>query len=107
MTSHTPGPWKAFLLNDAAEVEYGPAIVADCRASVFYQGEGRLYEIGISECHANARLIAAAPDLLRAAQLALVAITKPPIGASSEYTLDSAESALKNAIAKAEGESDE
>lgn len=57
MTKHTPGPWKVAAIP-------GSVIALDNAtiAKVFY-GER-------SVCDANARLIAAAPDMLGACQLA-------------------------------------
>ena len=58
-TTHTPGPWETADLR----VMWGSYFVADCdgKGDIGRQEEGR----------ANARLIAAAPDLLQVA-LALV-----------------------------------
>lgn len=58
-TNHTPGPWETAGLR----VMWGSYFVADC------DGKG---DIGRQdESRANARLIAAAPDLLAALRLAL------------------------------------
>lgn len=53
-TNHTPGPWAV----DNLTVRWGGYFVADC------DGKGDIARQG--ECQANARLIAAAPDLLDA-----------------------------------------
>ena len=50
---HTPGPWKATL---TAVMDEGRHIIANCA----------VYAIGKRRAFANARLIAAAPDLLAA-----------------------------------------
>ena len=86
---YTPGPWK-----------YIPGIVKH-----YVESENGDLRIGIQEmdlldghsvpAEANARLIAAAPDLLEAAKLALEKCPFP-VGAMK------AKEALKNAIAKTE-----
>lgn len=67
MSKHTPGPWseKFAAVSDSAVVfaisELGedfPSPVADCND---FDGERP-----VDECKANARLIAAAPDMLEA-----------------------------------------
>lgn len=64
MSNHTPGPWKA----DDLRVMWGGYFVADC------DGKG---DIGRkNESRANAQLIAAAPELLAQAQLAVTALQK-------------------------------
>lgn len=63
-TTHTPGPWEAADLR----VMWGSYFVADCN------GKG---DIGRQdESRANARLIAAAPDLLAALQLIVNGCTR-------------------------------
>ena len=61
--AHTPGPWRS---NDFSSSVYG-YIFGDNQAicRVFLDGD---------ECEANARLIAAAPDLLDACKKALYAL---------------------------------
>lgn len=70
MAKHTPGPWIVF--QDCSE---HPGIEApECRQTVvLFGGEDDDETAGIQgetmeEAHANARLIAAAPDLLEALQ---------------------------------------
>lgn len=60
MSAHTPGPWRS---NDFSSSVYG-YIFGDSQAvcRVFLDGD---------ECEANARLIAASPDLLDALQYAV------------------------------------
>jgi hypothetical protein len=59
MNKHTPGPWhfNADLSAHDTRLVYGldGALVADC---------GRIYKRTLEEATANARLIAAAPDML-------------------------------------------
>ena len=84
MTKHTPGPW----VKDMNEV-YGPENlpVADCN--------GRT----VQECNANARLIAASPDLLEALE-GLVLEKDYPGMSEPERQLHQA---ARAAIAKATG----
>lgn len=64
MTKHTPGPWKAVLVPGSykrpALVQAGDKVVASCLGD---QLNPEATSIG--EAAANARLIAAAPTLLR------------------------------------------
>ncbi len=56
MSEHTPGPWK---INEASKIE----IIAEGEPMVIARTPNKLYQ---KESEANARLIAAAPDLLDA-----------------------------------------
>jgi hypothetical protein len=108
MSKHTPGPWR-FALNDDGKpwlLNSGYAIVAFgaessedggqiCEVSVQSKpkrGEGWKHSCPVRD--ANARLIAAAPDLLEALQYVL--------SAHGEQLTDAFEQAHK-AIAKATG----
>ena len=116
MSAHTPGPWtfREFhgtpenielgrkhgiapvpaLTNDGARVVMsGDARIGtvDCQTA-FKRGKG--HEVACAERDANARLIAAAPDLLNACKLALM-------GFELNAAIDWSE--LERAIAKAEG----
>lgn len=95
MSAHTPGPWVVW--EGHAEVFAGPAksntpgmirgtrgIVANCESDDFGENE--------DEQEANARLIAAAPDLLEALRCLLSGVP-------------GAEVTARAAIAKAEGKS--
>jgi hypothetical protein len=63
---HTPGPWTVDLSDDRFLVRDDEEnIVADCWNGVF----GDDGEYPLDTCGPNARLIAAAPDLLAAARL--------------------------------------
>ncbi len=68
MTQHTPGPWE-HLNGDqiGAIVRERTAIIADCCTESGPQGS----QVGPDARQANARLIAAAPDLLAALQSSL------------------------------------
>lgn len=93
MSRHTPGPWKA----EAGGRE--PLVLAGLTpvAQVFALGESI---DDAAEEEANARLIAAAPDLLEALQDALSWIGKLSDWAGAE---DPNIERYRTAIAKAEG----
>lgn len=57
--SHTPGPWHLGL-RQAEQIVYNAAGWAVANATVYHGKQD------VEECKANARLIAAAPDLLAA-----------------------------------------
>lgn len=101
MAEHTPGPWKPLWDNSTGEVFIAPVdadsnIVGDCVAT--------LDELNISQAElgANARLIAAAPDLLCAAQTLIAAYGFPNNPDFPEAELPQW-LALLDAIAKAQG----
>lgn len=103
---HTPGPW----VRDAVNSEYmhdiilgydvpgwgRPVLVATCF------GENRADDINMNDAAANARLIAAAPDLLAACQL-LADWDASPNDDNDVERLSNAASAARAAIAKATG----
>lgn len=113
---HTPGPWAA----DAVMGDYETDICLDYHvqgrefpiviASVLFDDEddGATRE-GIAEAKANARLIAATPDLYDACKMILLtaATERPELGMplqSVRYTIGRAQlEAIKAAVAKAEG----
>ena len=90
-TKHTPGPWQ--LGTEKTHVFSGKVLIAGCG------GYSDNFTKGLREIQqANARLIAAAPDLLHAAQIALEVLNsyaKHDIGAKDE---------LRQAITKATGQ---
>lgn len=94
-TKHTPGPWSAFIWNKNA-----PHIITI--GIPYSDGDAHLCKIDCSiktdENKANARLIAAAPDLLRACKMALETIKH---AALEEFNIP--QDYLERAIAKAEG----
>ena len=65
---HTPGPWVVVTDDTAAQVKGFPCIHSDNYIVVGVEG---MYG-DIETDYANARLIAAAPDLLEALEMALV-----------------------------------
>ena len=92
--SHTPGPW-ALLTDFSVWAPSENALVCAC-----HSGDRRLRdtrEIHQEEAHANARLIAAAPDLLALAKRMLAAWE----GSGPGIVLDD----IRALIAKAEGRS--
>lgn len=99
---HTPGPWqlKVAEFGGPHEVSFAPKSYGRI-ASVFTPGFQNLPEAPTTqECEANARLIAAAPDLLEALEAALEYLDANP----DDYSNPRANIA-RAAIAKALGES--
>lgn len=113
MMTHTPGPWEIELVAPSYNVGY--------RFHIWPGGRGGWMIAAItnaskssedSRCEANARLIAAAPDLLEAAEAALVTL-EDEYGAnycecqpdSPGHPVSTCEGCkLRAAIAKAKGE---
>lgn len=100
-TQHTPGPWS-FEVKEEGEYQYAPRIVLSPRL----QWDGVAYKIDgqqdrRAEAIANARLIAAAPELLAALSAAYDALTDER--ADAAYKAEAAK-ALRAAIARAKGE---
>ena len=95
MSKHTPGPWTPHpRFSDGAEVR-SIAQVAWCGAAAAY-GESGNQTIDAAEACANARLIAAAPDLLDACVRLLDAVAR---GDHKAKAIDAA----RAAVAKATG----
>lgn len=94
--TYTPGPW-------AATKQEIFSCVDDARVATAWAGhdsQGMLNKaIGAAQADANARLIAAAPDLLTVAVNVEAAITE----SGTEANLDNILAALRAAIAKATG----
>ena len=101
-TTHTPGTWKV----EREELEYSPEGMY-LRGLVIHTDEAAIAELiewqAPLEAEANARLIAAAPDLLAACKhaVAVYGELKPDDGANME-TLNAYEQLLA-AITQAEG----
>jgi hypothetical protein len=93
--AHTPGPWKVHIDDNAIWVE--PPNPAD---SVICDLRGRDAAVLTDEDEANADLIAAAPDLLKAAKLAHEFFINPhkfnPLDVERTY-----EAAIRKAIGAA------
>ena len=97
MSKHTPGPWtanKPTQSNGRAEVHAGPMLVAQA-FNWLLDAEGD------EQCWADARLIAAAPDLLAALNDMLNAENSYPYGGMSESEI-AAIGKARAAIARAE-----
>lgn len=95
---HTPGPWSVFTKNDGTMMVaktpthyiakvVGSSAVGDVRAKFM----------------ADARLIAAAPDMLEALRMAAAAYAAGPNPAAVRAEMDSAIDYIRAAIAKATG----
>lgn len=93
MSKHTPGPWwlKVAHNGDCGILAYDTGVFAEAYADIRHSGEDNR-----DEALANARLIAAAPDLLEALKAINVDICM--VSASSENMR-----LVRDAIAKAEG----
>jgi hypothetical protein len=97
-TTHTPGPWRHTdaQSHSPADIQYEPAVIWQCITPVAVAHYGGAYPTE-TQANANARLIAAAPDLLEALQ-ALIATRVPGAGSKSPEWI-----AACAAIAKATG----
>lgn len=110
-TQHTPGPWECFPAKDSdGDVTISIRGHAEFIATMDTRSiDGGPYVLPPSG-EANARLIAAAPDLLEACELILFAAKEPgenPTGAtyqSMQSALASIIFTARAAIAKAKGE---
>ena len=91
---HTPGPWKAYPIEMNHGLPYTPVAANTLLAKVYSEAFGD-YE----QSEANARLVAAAPDLLAALRAMVSAQHSGPI---SDEML-AAWKQGKSAIAKATG----
>jgi len=92
MAEHTPGPWEIVDFRGWPQgqlsIQAGPMYVANVFAKH-------------PNCNANARLIAAAPDLLAAAERLAAVNNDPMTFEASDF--DAAWNAMHEAIAKAKG----
>ncbi len=92
---HTPGPWQAvaWMCHAPTTVRAGNVTIAECG------GQGRL----VVDCEADARLIAAAPELLEQLRLMVQQFAQyvppAPNGGNEAWRIAKA----RAAIAKAEG----
>jgi hypothetical protein len=116
-TKHTPGPWEIIIDDDGNPLSGRPMIAAapelDC-AIVHWDGFVQPYwrsARGDKEIHANACLIAAAPDLLEALErIEGMGHSEPMTWAGSELDWAKRRAGImqniaRAAIAKAKGES--
>ena len=105
MGKYTPGPWRRGAVTRTITAKAGKQLVADCR------GGGSVHPAVEDECEANARLIAAAPELLKSSLIALnVMLDYWPDDMDSETSsprnpgvVRATKLLLRAAIAKAEG----
>lgn len=102
MTQHTPGPWS--LCSAPASDPYTARnVVADNGETVATIASGYHHEqpftLSQDEARANARLIAAAPDLIAALSAIRAACTR----IEDDEEIDAAKALADAAIAKAEG----
>lgn len=95
VASHTPGPW--LLHRDNRRERYDIGVKGQFALRLVAEVSFGFFEPAESEQHANARLIAAAPDLLAACRR-LRSVINDHVSLADVDALDSA-------IAKAEGRS--
>ena len=113
MIAHTPGPWQTFTLVDhdgppecdEIQIQGVRYNAWQCIASCEWSNSGG-HRPSRSEAHANARLIAAAPELLQTAQQLLLWVrqyAEPCVSGMGEKhelmqrDLERAEKAIRNA----------
>lgn len=96
--SHTPGPWEFEISSDGSRAEVSCERWAEF-ARIWIQVEGEDFPEG----RANARLIAAAPDLLAACQEASLQLQYLADKFNATGTGTAVLAKLDAAIAKAEG----
>ena len=89
MAEHTPGPWTVEYDDDGVEIR----AAGDLMGTIIHGGA----------MDANARLIAASPDLLAAAKAALDRLCDPYLGEDDGERQRPEIAALEQAIAKVEG----
>ena len=104
ISKHTPGPWIVCTPSDSTDylcIEEDSQLVGEAStiAEVNLGGEGISEQIG----SANARLIAAAPDLLAALQEIIKQADDPDNEADDELVSQIDWQGIRAAIAKAEG----
>lgn len=97
MSQHTPGPWAADFTSSAVRVS-APEGSWICKINWYSQ----LRKAMRDEAEANARLIAAAPDLLAALEVAHHALSHPTDGWKDEVE-NKALPIVSAAIAKTRG----
>ena len=92
MSNHTPGPWKVSRRFDVYQDTQVPGVGGTFVAST--KGISELPESVNQVCEADARLIAAAPDLLKALQDILIF--------DSALSQENARAAIRKAIGGSE-----
>jgi len=99
--THTPGPWEATQEREFYQDHVQPysiRTVRDDEEDIVYIA--RCMDSWDTDMRANARLIAASPDLLEACKAAVAALTQPK---TYPADIQAATKWLSAAIAKAEG----
>ena len=100
-TTHTPGPWRVIFKN----ITDTPEVWAEPRPHQQYMIALLGRNDTLRPAEANARLIAAAPDLLAALEAAHAALTLAALGSSNaQQEARTAKARVEAAIAKARGE---
>lgn len=107
MAGHTPGPWEYRPLeyDDWGIVRAGRFVICQARDPERMDGECLAYHrlAGLDPWRSNARLIAAAPELLEACKAFMRAHSGPRDNDTEIALWDAAITATEAAIAKAEG----
>lgn len=107
MSKHTPGPWKTADITSRGTHVYW-RIEAPSKHVAGVSVDVTLYPVDVvavsEELKANARLIAAAPDLLAALEALEVAVSMD-FSLDRDSRINAAASGARAAIAKARGES--
>lgn len=108
-TKHTPGPWRLVETDEGHEIHFGSRITSPGRFRAqhrpveyehsLFPDESQYY----AEAVANARLIAAAPDLLEALEALVAEQNGPPLLGRHEASWREAMAKAEAAIAKAKG----
>jgi hypothetical protein len=99
MEKHTKGPWNTFEYQCRSVI--GVARQGDDSFTICEVNPDLESEQGYQIAEANARLIAAAPDLLEACRLAVDAYAQGPDPRAVRFAMDSAIDYIRTAIAKA------
>lgn len=102
----TPGPWAVSKDFELSAKESDLAIydaqwqTKICRIESFYTSKFALSPLS-DECQANARLIAASPDLLNALEIAIASLNRLACTPAKEESIQGTLSIARAAIAKA------
>jgi hypothetical protein len=102
MTKHTPGPWqvKTAINGDRGILSPGVGLLAECFTAI------RSFDEKTDEVIANARLIAAAPELLQALENLVAKYDAMQDGNISAQLTNGDFFAARAAIAKAKGQAE-
>src|SRR5690606_57464 len=103
---HTPGPWTPMVRPPASFADHGLRALAQVWGGWIVAVPKRLVDRLGHDAEANARLIAAAPELLEALEELLTAVDKACGTAIPQGSFAAARQAARDAIAKATGKKD-